>query len=79
MQGWVKQGWKPGQELLCHPGGSGEPLRILEQDNYRPNAQKGWGVRYWRQGDQPEIQVLGGRWCKKEDHKRLGCQKPSAL
>lgn len=39
--GWVKQGLEVREKLLLYPGGSGESLRIFEQDNYRPPAQKG--------------------------------------
>lgn len=39
--------------------GHWESLRVPEPGNYRPQAQKGWAGRHWRQGQRPEIQVQG--------------------
>lgn len=79
MKGCDNQGLAARGGAPTVPLGSGEPLRNLEQDNSRPNAQSGWGVRSWRQRDQPETHVPGGRWPEREDHQRQGRQKPSAL
>lgn len=72
VQGWVV-------ELLTPPMGSGGSLSLLEQGNYRPRAQKGWGGTYWRQGEQPEIQGQRMWWFRKEKHERQGDQVLSAL
>lgn len=50
--------------------GQRESLRVPEPGNYRPQAQKGWAGRHWRQGQTPEIQVQGAWWPRKMDHKR---------
>lgn len=36
--------WKPGEELLLHPMGSREPVRILEDDGARRSTSKGRGI-----------------------------------
>lgn len=58
--GLDQTGLETSKELLLYLRDGGESLRILEQDNYRLHAQKVWEVRCWKQGDQPETQVLGG-------------------
>lgn len=66
------------EKLLPLPWGSGEPLRTLAQDHYRPRTNKAWGARFWRQGDQPGIWGWGGV-VQGEDHKRQGVRSLSGM
>lgn len=82
---WRHQGREGGRggRACRKPGSSYAPraeelLRVPEPGNYRPQAQKGWAGRHWRQGQTPEIQVQGSMVAQENGPRKAGALMPSA-